>query len=326
MKNIIIIDTFISNERQNNLLLDCIDSVKKTGYDIMVVSHSVISEEIQKKVNYFLYDNDNTFLPSEITPFFWVNILNNQFRIFNPGHALPICRNITNSLMFAKSLGYEFFYFMEYDIIFNDSDLQILTELRDNMYLDNKSMVLFEPSDFYECGSHVYETLLFGGNVEYFLSKFKPPINLDEWLDFKMGHTLELSFYEKLSKNSNDFLIIPEHSSNFFKNSEVNVYRYGLVVFDLIYNHNQPDRPLLLLYKSTDDNQEYVIKVFLNEILIHEMNLCQGCWWFRDFIIDGSSIRIESFLNGEKHKIKEYTLNKNINSIITMNGDVKLIN
>ena len=56
-----------------------------------------------------------------------------------------------------------------------------LLDLRDTMITQNKKMIFFEPADFYECNSHVYETLFFGGDVNYFLSKFIPPKNIEEW-------------------------------------------------------------------------------------------------------------------------------------------------
>ena len=323
MKSLFIIDTYPSTDVQKQLLIDCISRLKKTDFDIMVVSHLPIPSNIQDMVDYVIYDSDNSFLPGEMTPFFWVTLFGNMFRVFNSGHTLAITRNMQNSLLLSKSLGYEFFYFLEYDVLFDDQDLIKLVDLKNQMISENKSMILFEPHDFYECGSHVYETLFFGGNIDYLLSKFIPPKNLDEWIESKMGYTLEVAFFEKLSGYSEDFIIIPEHSSTYFNHSDINVYRYGLMVSELLYNHNEPDTPILLLYKSRSDIQEYHIKVYLNDTLIHEMPMCEGCWWVKDFKIDGSVIKTEIYLGGELQEIKTYHLNDDINDKIKLKGDVR---
>lgn len=323
MKSLFIIDTYPSTDIQKDLLRDCIERLKKTEFDIMVVSHLPIPKEIQEMVDYVIYDSDNSFLPGEMTPFFWVTLFDNMFRVFNSGHTLAITRNMQNSLLMSKSLGYEFFYFMEYDVLFDEKDLTKLVDLKNEMVVNNKNMILFEPHDFFECGSHVYETLFFGGKIEYLLSKFLPPKNLDEWIDLRMGYTLEVAFYEKLSGYSEDFVVIPEHSSTYFNHSDINVYRYGLMVSELLYNHNEPESPILLLYKLRSDIQDYLIKVYLNDTLIHEMPMCGGCWWVKDFKIDGSTIKLEIYLSGELQETKYHILDENINNKIILKGDVK---
>lgn len=324
-KNIFIIDTYPSTEEQKKLLSDCVDRLLNIGFDIMIVSHTSIPEEIQKKVNYVIYDSDNSFLPGERTPFFWVSLFESNCRIFNAGHSLAITRNMQNALLMAKSVGYDFFYFLEYDVLISESDIEKLLRLKDNMINENKQMIFFEPENFYECDSHVYETLLFGGYVDYLLSKFLPPKNIEEWDKLGMGYTLELAFYEQLSKYSEDFLIIPEHSHQYFNQSEINVYRYGLVISELLYNHDNPNNPILLLFKSINNPQEYHFKVYHNENILFDSNLCGDCWWMNQFEIDGSDVKIEIFLHNELEESKCYKLTDKILEKIILKGDVKSI-
>lgn len=323
MKNLFIIDTYPSTEEQKKLLIECINRLKNVGFDIMIVSHISIPEEIQSMVNYVIFDSDNSFLPGERTPFFWVSLFNNIFRVFNSGHSLAITRNMQNALLMAKSAGYDFFYFLEYDVLISETDINKLINLKDTMKIEGKKMILFEPENFYECGSHVYETLLFGGEVEYLLSKFLPPKNIEEWDKLRMGYTLELAFYEQLSKYSQDFLIVPTHSSDLLDSSNINVYRYGLMISELLYNHKEPNKPILLLYKSFNNSQDYEIKVYHNDSKIYETILCGGCWWVREFEINESDLRIEIYLHGELQETKNYKLNVELLDKIILKGDVK---
>lgn len=323
MKNLFIIDTYPSTETQKNLLIDCINRLSNIGFDIMIVSHLPIPENIQKLSTYYIYDSDNTFLPGERTPFFWISLINNIFRVFNSGHSLAITRNMQNALLMAKSARYDFFYFLEYDVLVDELDIDKLLNLKTVMKNEGKKMIFFEPKNFYESGSHVYETLLFGGEVDYLLSKFLPPKNIQEWDYLGMGYTLELAFYEQLSKYSEDFLIVPEHSSDFLSNSDINVYRYGLMISELLYNYNDPNRPMLLLYKSFYDPQDYEIKVYHNNSIIYETVMCKGCWWIKEFETDNSNLKIEIYLHGELQETKNYHLNLELLDKIILKGDVK---
>lgn len=322
-KNLLIIDTYPSTKKQKELLIDCINRLNNIGFDIMIVSHIPLPEEIQKKVNYVIYDSDNTFLPGDRTPFFWINLFENVFRVFNSGHPLAITRNMQNSLLMAKSLDYDFFFFLEYDVLIGETDIEKLLGLKNSMTNEGKKMIFFEPYNFYECGSHVYETLLFGGDVNYLLSKFLPPKNIQEWDNYNMGYTLELAFYEQLSKYSEDFLIIPQHSSEYFNNSGVNIYRYGLMIAELLYNHTEPIKPILLLYQSHNTPQNYFVKVFYDNILIYETSLGGGTWWIKDFHINDSEVKIEVYLHDELQETKLYKLNNELLDKIILKGDVK---
>ena len=315
-KNIFIIDTYPKTETQKKLLIECIHRLRMSNFDIMIVSHLPIPEDIQKLVDHYLYDSDNTFLPKERTAFNWVNMGHLYVEIYNSGHLLAISRNMNLSLNFCKSLGYEFFYFMEYDILFSENDLNKLIDLKNKMISLNKKSILFEPKDFRECGSPVYETLLFGGLVEPFLSLFTPPKNLSEWDKINMGYTFELSFYEQLSKNSEELLVINNFSYEIFTESQVNIYRYGGLISDLIYNESEPEKAILFIYRYDWYDQDCEIIITKNGEIIFDETPSRGYWSYLDFNYDNSTIKIEIKLNGEIEQIKEIELDyQNIESI-----------
>ena len=124
MKNLFIIDTYPVSPKQEEILIECIEKLKFLKWDILLVSHLPIKTEIQEMVDYLIYDKDNTFLPSNITPFNWFEIGGNlKVEILNGGHTLPICRNMFNSIKFAEDNYYDFFFFLEFDNLFSESDL-----------------------------------------------------------------------------------------------------------------------------------------------------------------------------------------------------------
>ena len=60
-RDIICITAYVNNEERKNLLKECITACRKFGMDILVASHSVLTEDIIKMVDYYVYDADNRF-------------------------------------------------------------------------------------------------------------------------------------------------------------------------------------------------------------------------------------------------------------------------
>jgi hypothetical protein len=58
-EELIIIGTYPNTKSRNNLTLECIESLKELGRKIMVVSHYPVSEEIQRSVDYYVFDANN---------------------------------------------------------------------------------------------------------------------------------------------------------------------------------------------------------------------------------------------------------------------------
>jgi hypothetical protein len=315
MKNIVVIDTYPSNKIQEEILIKCINQIKPLGFDIMLVSHYPINLEIQKMVNLYIYDDKNDFLPSVYSPFFFMNEPTFNIKVFNGGHALPIIRNVATSLNLCKTLGYDFFYFMEFDILFGETDLNVLNDLKTQMQDQNKKMIFFKPLDFIECGSHVYETLFFGGSVDFFLEKFQPPINSVDWLEKSMGYTLEVSFFEKFGQYEDQYVIIPEHSHNYFTNSDVNVFRYGLFVCELLYNGTHEHLPCLFIQNShVSPNAKHLIVKHNNQIIL-DRKFEKSDWWYNTFYFDNQDIIVYIFENerdSEHCSIKQFKLDRNL--------------
>ena len=328
MKKIVIIDTYPCTYLQEDILIECIERIKPLGYSIMIVSHYPVSLKIQKLVNYYIYDDKNYFLPPEMTPHFWFDTDAFYVRIFNSGHSLAITRNIQTSLNFAKSMGYEFFYFCEFDVLFARNELVSLNSFADQMIEEQKKMVFFKPLTFIECGSHVYETLLFGGDVNYFLNKFQPPIDLDDWNKQKMGYTLELSFFEKFKDDEADFVIIPVHSSEYFKESRINVFRYGLSAAIVINNVNT-NQPVLFITNSKFNSFDYFVKAYLNEEVIVDNRIGLSEWLLRNLAYDGSLLEVHTFdseidyKNNANANIKKFALITENTAVFQKNGDIK---
>lgn len=319
MKRVIIIDTYPSGKRESEILSQCIDSLKPLGYDIIITSHLPIDVDICNKVDLVIFDKNNTFLPPERTPFFWYKSDAFDIHIYNAGHTLPICRNMRNGLQTAKSLEYDEFIFTESDVIYSLEDLDKLKNLMDEMGCSDKKMLFFRPEEYRDCdNSYVYETLIFGGNIKYFLDTFNPPKDIPDWDRLNMGYTLELSFYEQFSFDEDKFFIVKDHSSRIFTNSQVNVSRYGLFNCHVIFSEKYPDEPVLFIMNSLVETSPKYVEVYINNSLKHSVNLYQSTYWFDTYKFNNDEILVNVYDSQDKKYLfmsKIFTLNNsNIDS------------
>ena len=293
MRRLIIIDTFPIGKREQTILNMCIDALIGKGYDLMITTHCPVDKSIADKVNYVIDDSNNTFLPETLTPYYWLDTPDFKLKIFNAGHTLPICRNVYNGIHLAASLKYDDFVFMEADIVLSDSDFAILDSYLNEMNQNGKKMVYFKPVEYRDCnGSRVYETLLFAGKPDYFLSRFKPPLTVEDWLSLPMGYTLELSFFEQFSKYEDEFLIIEDHSSVIFSTSQVNLFRYGLFNCEMVYNIEHPDYPTLFIANSLIETDPKYIFIYKDDVLINQKIMHKGQFWHNSHQFDGTTIRV----------------------------------
>ncbi len=328
MKTLFIVGTYPTTKKHNTILSECIDAIKKSNFDVLVVSHKNIPDEVVDKIDYFIYDKDNSFLPSYLTPHYWVTTDLFHIQIFNSGHTLPICRNMKNGFELAKARRYEAFVFMESDIIMSDFDMETLKDYLLSIENDGKQMFFFRPEEYRGTNnSYVYETLLFGGKTNFIIENLKIPTNLNEWLAYDMGFTLEQTFYEKLNNHESKFLIINEHSSNVFLDSKVNLFRYGLVNCEMIYNACVPSEPVLFVNNSFIDDKPKYIDINVDGKLFQHI-LFKGQYFYESYKLgDVNEIKVSVYEDEARneHLIKKhFYINDETINLFKNNGIIKL--
>jgi len=328
MKTIFIIGTYTTNHKQSRVLFECVDSIKRNGFDVMVVSHKEIEKDVFDIIEYYIYDKDNSFLPSEFTPHFWVTSGDFIIQIYNGGHTLPICRNMKNGVELAKARGYEAFVFMESDVIMSEIDMETLKDYILSIENDGKEMFFFRPEEYRGTNnSYVYETLLFGGKTQFFIDNMVLPTNVEEWVKSNMGFTLEQTFYEKLNSHDNKFLVINDHSSNVFLDSQVNVFRYGLFNCEMIYNECVENEPVLFVTNSFIDEKPKYVYVFVDGELAQH-TLLKGQYWFGSYKIgEVKNVEVKVYEDEDKAELyyhKSFVISEENLTEFRKKGTIKL--
>ena len=312
MKKLIVIGCYPNSQIKEQVLKDEILSLKNINFDLMLVSHYPVSVELQSMVDYYIYDKNQTLTPINMCSHWWLSNDSFNVNIYNSRHALPICQNMFNSFNFSEIKEYDFVYFIENDNIFSEKDSQKLSDLFDEMVSKGKKCIFFKPETFRESDSYVYETQLFGISPKYFNQIFKIPNKEEEWVYEELGYTLELAFYRKLNGFENDFLIIGEHSSEYFDTSEINIFRIEDFVFEVLHNVKNPEQPILFLSCGARKPTERKVLIKLNDEIVQQLNMFSSHWSYFPLSLDGSDLSVEVFDNDILENIKTYKLNNNL--------------
>lgn len=121
--DIFVVDTWPNTPEKEADLIDCIKRLRQfKGIPILLVSHYAIKPEIQKLVDYYIFDKENPLLLHEDFPEHsvssgrWTSLAN--YRVDNEmpyHHDYAIWRSMTLAFNFCNLLGKKMIHFMEYD-------------------------------------------------------------------------------------------------------------------------------------------------------------------------------------------------------------------
>jgi hypothetical protein len=151
MKEIFFIETHTPTFEQQQMLRNLVFKLKQNNKDVLIVSHTLIPDDIVKLADYYFYDSDNTLLSVwEYTEGF--NFYENkyfkiasQFDVFKyHNYGVAVYKLVSFGLMLSKNLGYEKCHIIEYDTDFDN--LSGFDEI--NLYLKTNDCVFFKTGQF----------------------------------------------------------------------------------------------------------------------------------------------------------------------------------
>lgn len=330
----IIITTYPDTIKRKNLTIECIESFKKLGRKIILVSHYPISIEIQNMVDYYIYDNNNIMIHHSFYNHFYHNAEehNVQININNLKHSnqsLAALINLYNGILFSKSIAITKVMTVVYDVILNDLDVNVVEDYFNKLNNEWKCCL-----SMMETGIGVgIETTTMLFNVNYFLKMFK---------DIRDGNTftklceelgchnfLEHYFMKILDKE--DYLWIVHNDKNtILPNSGLGVSSNS-EYYSIIPVNNSTNKWAFYFFTYNIDNRridivfnESGVDIFKNSIIISEHKL-EGMGnrakYFKYIEYNGNPIKIGiSFYDGdnlcktETYELNEDTINNHYNN------------
>jgi hypothetical protein len=306
MKELIIIDAFITNNVNELKLSNFIQRIKELGFPILLVSNTIIKDSILKEVDYYIYDSNNrlfedTFKFYEKFILFEIceNIKFNTFHYHKQPHALSVMVNLFNALNFAKNLGYTHFHRIEYDAKLGDLTLKKIKETSQKVSEKNKKGYFTVNTPHNKSQRFQY----FFSEIKYFFQIIPLIKNQNDYLDLlvklyddsKTFQPIEKVIYDLIYSNR-DLLIEEVDEAVEFKDSIWNTEssHSHLTKKDKSCRTNLykgPECNILLSKNNKDEIVERIISFYkeeekINEIIHKLTHLGQWIWNTIDKDID----------------------------------------
>lgn len=300
MKPIIILDAFVTDKQEEGTLIKFIDSIKTTGDDLLLMSNTTTSKEIQDKVDYFFYDKRNQLFVEEYSKYDYVNYwtMYDWFKVSNffphtQNHGLSVLISLFRSVKIAKELGYTHFYKMEYDAIVTEKTKIKIKDLNNECILNNKKGIFFIENHNDHSSMSVH---YFFCEIDYFLNNFWNVTCEQDYINFLESEfnnrdflIMERFMYENLKKLNPDEVYIKEGFLTEFDNTLWNtkatrVYddkKYKECITKFYLKKDNPNK--IVIYsknvKSEPDFRKIVVKFNDNTEMeiIHEFG-GYGAW------------------------------------------------
>ena len=318
---LVMIGTYPNTKSREKLTLECIESVKKLGRKIMLVSHYPVSFEIQEKVDYYIYDkyNPNTE-HSYYTKFynykhnFDVEININGLK--NTNQSLPVLTNLINGFKSAKDLNFDKVFYITYDVILNPDDIEYV----------NNSFNEVEVYDAYLCTlptdlGRGIETTAMTFKTNYFLEKLQnirtPEEYKQECIKMNCHNFLEDFFWNVFSKENNIKIITNQHNT-FLINSGKGVSSNSEYYSILPVKHTE-NKWMFYFYTYNLDNRSVSFEVIENGDITFskKFNILEQREFLKELEYNGSEIelRLTFYEDNIIYKNEKYILNnETINS------------
>ncbi len=298
--HVFIIDCWPDNESKENDLLSLIKILKSYNIDIILSGHYPIKPEIQKMVDYYIYDKNNSLLMSDefeshsVASGRWSDmpewIVDNQHEFH---HDYAIWETMKNTFNFAKYLNKKYIHFFEYDNI--PDVVQYRQSFLEKIHLYDA--ILYEYTSDSIKGAHLNPfcaTYIFSIKTDVGLGVVNQINNKFEYFTNKpKGWQLERVFLNCLTKITNN-IHISEYISN---NDELNT--------QAVWNRDGMSRNggKFQIYLGSDE---------INELYIHLISGFHEVDADKDYLIEI-----------EYDNVKKFTLLKKKEMLIEHLGEYK---
>lgn len=148
--------------------------LKSFGFFVCLATHSILSEDVQNLVDYYIYDKDNSF---------------NIKTIKTNNHGVAEFTSIHNALGATSRFDFKYIFKIAYDTNPDVNFLSVLEKCKSY----NKSLVT---SHWLSCGPQTIGTLVFFSDIEF----FKKTLSLTE--AFRFEHVLEGAWFQSVAEKN----------------------------------------------------------------------------------------------------------------------------
>lgn len=166
-EDIFVIDCWIDNQSKETTLVNLINRLKSFKATILLAGHYPVSLEIQKMVDYYIFDKSNPLLTMDEFNEYGVNSVRwsqvGDVRIENHRefhHDYAIWETMRNAFNFCKYLGKKYIHFLEYDnlpdeVQYRQTFIERVRDFDAVLYEYEKGSSLISNTDPY-CATYIF--------------------------------------------------------------------------------------------------------------------------------------------------------------------------
>ena len=272
-KPVIVITAHPNFKTSEDITKQSLESLKSLNIDTLLSTHCPTPQQLQNAATHSLFDKNNPLIRHDYYDQSWFNteyyysLIKLHKNDNDIQHSLAVYLNYYNGILHAKSLGYTTAICINFDIVFHEDDLNIISEKINEMKSTTKKS-FFMTSNANE-GIH-YKTIFFITDIDFFIDNFKYVTNENDYnnLTREVGsHTncLENFFYQTLKSKSDKLLLQQIEEKDLFSKSKVNLFS-NIEYFTVLPLKDDNEHFIIWFSSSNsfDDNRN--LKITVNDI------------------------------------------------------------
>lgn len=166
MENLLIVGAYINSAESEEMIYESVSRLVPY-FDIALVTHSPVSERIQQKVKYFIYDHRNEVMTKDVGTVYWGDYPTFYYEIHPNGvrkyYSFAIYRSLTNAVKMLCE-EYSSFIYIEGDAHYSPEDAIKLRNMK-KVAEDNGKQSMFISYGEHLCSNFFYSTMDFFKNT-----------------------------------------------------------------------------------------------------------------------------------------------------------------
>jgi glycosyltransferase involved in cell wall biosynthesis len=308
----IILGTYPNIKDRVQWTKDTILSLKPLGRKIILVSHYPVDQDIQRMVDYYIYDKHNPLTHHSYytrfyndKPEYFAEININGLKDSN--QSLTVLTNIFNGAKVAKELGFKRFFYTTYDVMLDDDDIPAVNEA---FKTDKKLYAATLPTP--QLLGIQTNGILF--DTDFFLKEFDDVRTPEQWNAVCKRRGCENYLEDYLSKvifsfNQNDIQLVTNDESTILINSGLGVASNS-EYYSIIPVVGKPN--MYVFYFFTYNRDFRNIYVSIADYMWKRIIPAKNHEFVYQFEFKGDPIEVRmDFYDGDVcYKVEEFTINK----------------
>ena len=308
----IILGTYPNIKDRVQWTKDTINSLKPLGRKIILLSHYPVDQDIQRMVDYYIYDKHNPLTHHSYytrfyhdTPEYFAEININGLKGSN--QSLTVLTNIFNGAKAAKELGFKRFFYTTYDVVLDGHDIPAVNEA---FRTDKKLCAATLPTPQ---GKGIQTNgIMF--DTDFFLKEFDDVRTPEEWNEVCARRKCENYLEDYLAKvifsfNPNDVQVITNDKDTLLVHSGLGVASNS-EYYSIIPVVGKPNNYMFYFFTYNRDYRN--IYVSIADYVWKRIIPAKKHEFAYQFEFKGDPIEVRmDFYDGDVcYKVEEFTINK----------------